>query len=78
MPNDLEQFAGGELKKWSLQPDAAVWDAVAERIRKERRRRIIFWWTSAAAIFMLIAGIWVLLQDRDKKNQFLLIVSVLL
>ncbi|MFN3795064.1 MAG: outer membrane beta-barrel protein [Chitinophagaceae bacterium] len=68
MPNDLEQFAGGELKKWSLQPDAAVWDAVAERIRKERRRRIIFWWTSAAAIFMLIAGIWVLLQDRDKTE----------
>lgn len=68
MPNDLEQFAGGELKEWSLQPDAAVWDAVAERIRKERRRRIIFWWTSAAAIFMLIAGTWVLLQDRDKTE----------
>lgn len=68
MPNDLEQFAGGELKEWSLQPDAAVWDAVAERILKERRRRIIFWWTSAAAIFMLIAGTWVLLQDRDKTE----------
>ena len=68
MPNDLEQFAGGELQAWSLQPDAAVWDAVAERIRKERRRRIIFWWTSAAAIFMLITGTWVLLQDRDKTE----------
>lgn len=68
MPNDLEQFAGGELKEWSLQPDKAVWDAVAERIHKERRRRIIFWWTSAAAILMLITGTWVLLQDRDKTE----------
>lgn len=68
MPNDLEQFAGGELKEWSLQPDKAVWDAVAERIRKERRRRIVFWWSSAAAILMLITGTWVLLQDRDKTE----------
>lgn len=68
MPNDLEQFAGGELKEWLLQPDAAVWDAVAERIRKERRRRIIFWWTSAAVLLLLIAGTWVLFQEDHKTE----------
>ncbi len=68
MPNDLEQFASGELKAWSLQPDQAVWDAVAERIRKERRRRIIFWWTTAAVFVLMMAGTWVFIQP-NKSTQ---------
>ncbi|HAK12450.1 MAG TPA: hypothetical protein DCO78_11170, partial [Chitinophagaceae bacterium] len=65
MPNDLEQFAGGELKEWSLQPDKAVWDAVAERIRKERKRRIIFWWTAAAIFAVVMASTWIFMQGDD-------------
>lgn len=65
MPNDLEQFAGGELKEWSLQPDKAVWDAVAERIRKERKRRIIFWWTAASIFAVMMASTWIFMQGDD-------------
>lgn len=65
MPNDLEQFAGGELKQWSLQPDKAVWDAVAERIRKERKRRIIFWWTAASIFAVMMASTWIFMQSDD-------------
>ena len=65
MQNDLEQFASGELKAWSLQPDPAVWDAVAERIRKERRRRIIFWWTAAAMFLLVSTGAWMFIQQSE-------------
>lgn len=68
MPNDLEQFAGGELKEWSLQPNAAVWDAVAERIRKERRRRFVFWWTTAAVLVFTTLGTWVFIQPNESKQ----------
>lgn len=51
-----------------MQPDAAVWPEIEDRIR-QRRRPLAFWWFSAAAgVALLVAGLWLFVPRKAQPQ----------
>lgn len=51
-----------------MQPDAAVWPEIEDRIR-QRRRPVAFWWFSAAAgVALLVAGLWLFVPRKAQPQ----------
>ena len=70
--NEFEKNIQATMESFSIKPNDAVWNNVANRIaKKEKRRRAIFWFFSTAVLCGAI-GLWILNGENKKissKNE---------
>ncbi len=67
--NEFEKNIQATMESFSIKPNDAVWNNVANRIaKKEKRRRAIFWFFSTAILCGAI-GLWIF-SGENKNNSF--------
>jgi hypothetical protein len=70
MSNELfEKKLEHELNGLRIEPSAAVWQQVENRIQQERKRRIILWWIFSSCILIAGTGVWISEEKSTRDEQ---------
>jgi hypothetical protein len=62
--NDMELLVRQKMEEFRIEPPAADWQAIYEKLHPKKDRRF-FWWLFPMVAGLLFGGYWIIMQDQS-------------